>query len=149
MRNRSIGKKIVLGILLFLVFVIVGMVIDVLLVPAQLPEETLAAQLYVESHHLPQPPHAFTHDGCSLFPDSVLGHDFRAACLTHDITYWAGGSLSDKDDADLALYNDLEKSGPLGASLFAPLMYTEVQYLGTSALMRAIDANWSYGWNSQ
>ncbi len=45
-------------------------------------------------------PHAFfTTDGCSMWPDD----GWAECCVSHDITYWCGGSAEDRASADVAL----------------------------------------------
>lgn len=45
------------------------------------------------------PEHAFTTDGCSIWPDrSWLG-----CCVEHDMAYWCGGTESRREQADRAL----------------------------------------------
>ena len=92
------------------------------------------------------PPNAFTQDGCSLFPDTLLWHDFRPACLDHDIAYWAGGSDLDKVSADLDFKDAVSETGPIG-TLIAPFMYIGVSVFGDSWLTKLVGANWGYGYN--
>jgi hypothetical protein len=42
------------------------------------------------------PPHAFTTDGCSAWPDS----DWRACCIEHDMAYWCGGKPEQRESFD-------------------------------------------------
>jgi hypothetical protein len=45
------------------------------------------------------PPHPFTTDGCSLWPDST----WRACCIEHDFSYWCGGATEQRLNADRML----------------------------------------------
>ncbi|HYM34134.1 MAG TPA: hypothetical protein VET48_02000, partial [Steroidobacteraceae bacterium] len=45
------------------------------------------------------PPHPFTTDGCSLWPDST----WRACCIEHDFAYWCGGTTEQRLNADRTL----------------------------------------------
>jgi len=42
------------------------------------------------------PPHPFTTDGCSVWPDS----EWRACCIEHDMAYWCGGARAERLQAD-------------------------------------------------
>lgn len=110
-------------------------------------EEALALQ-YLETTGLPTPPTPFYEDGCTAWPDYILWHDFYDACLKHDIGYWAGGELSRKDATDLAFYEDLKHTGPLGP-VFAVIMYVGVHYGGNNFISYQLGSNWGYGWNEQ
>lgn len=46
-----------------------------------------------------RPPHSFTTDGCSMFPDD----GWVECCVDHDIQYWCGGSRGDRRTADRRL----------------------------------------------
>lgn len=92
------------------------------------------------------PPNSFTQDGCTLFPNRLPWHDFRKACLDHDVTYWAGGTDTEKTEADLKFYNSIKESGFLGPAI-APFMYISVSAFGDSWLTKLIGANWGYGHN--
>jgi hypothetical protein len=45
------------------------------------------------------PPHEFTTDGCSLFPDG----QWRHCCVAHDKQYWCGGTAGQRAQADAIL----------------------------------------------
>jgi hypothetical protein len=103
------------------------------------------ANLYPGRWGLPMPQSNFTHDGCTLFPDKLPLHDFTATCLTHDIGYWAGGDVKRKEAVDKEFYSNISKSGPLGAYVFAPLMYAGVIIFGDSFITNILGASWGYG----
>ncbi len=121
-------------------------VIDTLTTPPTTPNDIKAAEMYLETANLPTPPQPFTHDGCTLWPDVLPGHDFRPACLTHDIAYWAGGPSETKEHADLAFYKELRHTGILGYFPVAHLMYGGVYLFGDSFLTKWLDAHWGYGY---
>jgi hypothetical protein len=120
---------------------------DFLTTPPTSAAESAAATKYLLATGLPTPPRPFAHDGCTLFPDSLLGHDFYPACINHDIGYWAGGSMEQRDTIDMQFYLELKETGFLGPVFFAPLMYTAVHYLGNNWLSHQIGSNWGFGWN--
>jgi len=107
-------------------------------------DRELAAE-YLAIHQLPTPDRPFARDGCTLFPDKLPGHDFNAACLTHDIAYWAGGPTALQDSANLQFKQDVEEIDPLGFIL-GPIMYTSVAYLGNNGVSRIISSHWGFGW---
>jgi len=115
-----------------------------------LPDTTsqmhIDAEKYIQTNDLEKPTNKFTQDGCSLFFDTIPSHDFRNACLNHDIKYWSGGSEKERKEADLALREEIKTTGPLG-KLLAPIMYTGVRLFGDSPVTKAVGANWGYGWN--
>lgn len=62
----------------------------------------------------PLPPHPFTTDGCSVWPDS----SWRACCIEHDFSYWCGGSPAQRSEADRELRACVtERSNSLNAWL--------------------------------
>lgn len=124
-------------------------VVDVLTTPPILLHEQELAEAHLEEHNLPTPQLAFYHDGCTAWPDYLLWHDFREACLAHDISYWAGGSLEQKRAADLALWSDIAHTGPLGAYLFGPIMFVGVHYFGNNWVSELLGSEWGYGWEDK
>lgn len=42
------------------------------------------------------PPHGFTTDGCSAWPDG----DWVSCCVVHDFAYWCGGNAEQREAAD-------------------------------------------------
>ncbi|MDZ7611237.1 MAG: hypothetical protein U5L10_00540 [Candidatus Moranbacteria bacterium] len=66
-----------------------------------------------------QPPRKFTTDGCTLFPNSVFGHDFTEDCIRHDMKYWSGGGVKERKAADDELKKMLNNKIPyLGNTFF-------------------------------
>ncbi len=123
------------------------LICDFLTTPPTNESERELARQYLTETTLPTPPRAFTHDGCTLFPDAFPLHNFYDACINHDIGYWAGGDTSTRDAVDLRFYHELKNTGPLSAIFFAPIMYTAVHYFGNNWLSHQIGSNWGFGWN--
>ena len=125
---------------------ILTFLIDILTTSETSPEEIALAHQYLEKEELPTPPLKFYEDGCTAWPDVLPWHDFREACFSHDIAYWAGGEEWRKEAADAEFAADIRESGPLGP-LFATIMYSGVDRFGDSFLTRALGAEWGYGWS--
>jgi hypothetical protein len=82
------------------------------------------------------PPHPFTTDACSLWPDSTWGH----CCVAHDVVYWCGGSSDERAEADDALGACVsEEFGGMG-----PLMKHGVR--GGGVWWLPTPWRWGYGW---
>lgn len=141
---KRLAKILCIIILMYLVI----SVCDYMTTPLTLEVEREEASHYLAESNLPTPPRTFAHDGCTLFPDVLLSHDFYQACLNHDIGYWAGGSKEQRDAVDLTFYNQLKDTGPLGSLFFAPVMYTAVHYFGNNWLSHKMGSNWGFGWNT-
>jgi hypothetical protein len=83
----------------------------------------------------------FTSDGCSQFPDSMIGMDYEECCLQHDYAYWRGGTSQERTDADAAL------GACVGSSAFSALgtmMELGVTFGGAAPLPTTW--RWGYGW---
>lgn len=104
------------------------------------------ATQYVAMKNISTPDKAFSQDGCTMFPNTILWHDLRPACLQHDIAYWAGGTEQMKVEADLDFANTIKATGPLGP-VIAPLAYVGVSVFGDSWLTKLVGAHWGYGWD--
>ena len=131
--------------------VLIALVLLFILIERQtLPPTTEAmhkqAARFSDQTGKPNPPESFQQDGCSLFVDSLPGHDFRNACLQHDIHYWAGGPIAERKLADIALREDISHTGLFGPIL-APIVYGGVRLFGNSPITKAVDAHWGYDWN--
>jgi hypothetical protein len=84
------------------------------------------------------PPHRFTTDGCSLWPDGTWVN----CCVDHDIAYWCGGSCEDREDADETLRECVAHHGPVG---MGTIMYVGVR---AGALpWYPFPFRWAYGWD--
>jgi len=101
---------------------------------------------YLATYNLPTPPKTFQRDGCTLWPDRLLGHDFDTACLKHDIAYWAGGPAQRQQVANQTLRQDVAESGPLGL-IFGNVMYLAVTWFGDNGVSRVISSHWGFGWD--
>lgn len=121
--------------------------IDVYTKPVVTAADTAHAVAYAASHSKPLPPIPFYHDGCTAFPDHILGHDLYESCITHDIGNWLGGTEEERRQVNLDLRNNVAETGPLGPAL-GLLMYASVQYLGDNWVSHYRGTNWGYGWNS-
>lgn len=118
-----------------------------LLIPYETTDEHRArATDYLATHELRTPHEPFHTDGCTLFPDRLPFHDFEAACLTHDIGYWASGSTERQAAVNQRFKEDLQAAGPWGA-FFGTVMYIGVVYLGDNGISRIVDSHWGYGWS--
>lgn len=52
----------------------------------------------------------FYSNGCSL-PNVLYDQKYNECCMVHDFLYWKGGSLEDKNQADVNLANCITKKG--------------------------------------
>jgi hypothetical protein len=84
------------------------------------------------------PPHHFTTDGCSMWPDD----GWVGCCIEHDMAYWCGGTSADRVRADATLRDCV--SAVRGAPL-AWLMYSGVRVGG--APWEPFPWRWAYGWD--
>lgn len=84
------------------------------------------------------PPHRFTTDGCSLWPDSGWQH----CCIEHDIDYWCGGSAVDRCAADRRLRACVKSADHETAG---SLMYAGVRVGGHP--WWPFPWRWGYGWD--
>lgn len=121
--------------------------IDVYTKPAVTEADTARALAYAAARNKLIPPIPFYHDGCTAFPDQILGHDLYESCITHDIGNWLGGTEADRRQVNLDLKDNVAKTGPLGPAL-GLLMYVSVQYLGDNWVSHYRGTNWGYGWNN-
>ncbi|NOT13165.1 MAG: hypothetical protein HOP23_15240 [Methylococcaceae bacterium] len=84
-----------------------------------------------------QPDFIFTTDGCSRAPDV----HWLACCIVHDISYWCGGSQTDRAAADYLLKQCVTHQSGVMASVF----YSGVRMGGTPWL--PTPWRWGYGWD--
>lgn len=80
--------------------------------------------------------HAFTTDGCSLWPDA----SWRRCCIEHDVHYWCGGGAAERRAVDRALRQCVQAAGSPAA---AALMYWGVRTGGHPWL--PFPWRWGYG----
>ncbi|HEX9818398.1 MAG TPA: hypothetical protein VGD07_02135, partial [Methylomirabilota bacterium] len=72
------------------------------------------AEAACEQRRQPVPPHPFTTDGCSMWPDSA----WQACCVAHDVPYWCGGIADDRRQADEQLRGCVADKGSPGVAAF-------------------------------
>ena len=86
----------------------------------------------------------FTSDGCSLFINGTFEDPelWKECCLKHDIAYWQGGTEEQREQADLAFRECVEKK--TGDSTLTNLMYEEVRVGGEPYFPTWY--RWGYGW---
>lgn len=86
----------------------------------------------------------FTSDGCSLFPDSSLitRDDWCSCCFEHDLVYWRGGTLEEREAADTRLRDCVAERTTNRA--LAGLMYEGVRAGGSPYFYNWY--RWGYGW---
>jgi len=108
-------------------------------VERQLALEIEASELCRARRGAPHlPPHHFTTDGCSMWPDG----NWQGCCVRHDEDYWCGGDDSAREASDQAFRQCVtETDSPLMASV----MYWGVRAGG--APMLPVPWRWGYGWD--
>ena len=92
---------------------------------------------YCAQSHGRTPPHRFTTDGCSFWPDD----GWVQCCVEHDIAYWCGGSADDRERADEGLRDCVARDH--GATL-GEMMYLGVRVGGIP--WQPFPWRWAYGW---
>ena len=87
----------------------------------------------------------FTSDGCSLFPDGELGNRklWCDCCFDHDVSYWRGGTDTERKNADKVLRACVLKR--TNSRSLADLMYQGVRAGGHPAFPTWY--RWGYGWD--
>ena len=84
------------------------------------------------------PPHPFTSDGCTLWPDG----NWNDCCIEHDIAYWCGGSAAARSRADSSLRGCVAaRSSPFNGDL----LHLGVRLGGHPWL--PFPWRWGYGWD--
>ena len=86
----------------------------------------------------------FTSDGCSLFVDGTFENPdlWKECCLKHDIAYWQGGTKEERETADFAFRECVQKK--TGNAELAELMYQAVRTGGEPYYPTWY--RWGYGW---
>lgn len=84
-------------------------------------------------------PANFKSDGCTLFPDG----DYQDCCFAHDLSYFKGGSISERRRADVNLYKCVKSKEGRWRKFAAPLMYLGVRIGGVSFLPTPF--RWGFG----
>lgn len=87
----------------------------------------------------------FETDFCTNYPEGTNEQPnlWKHCCLIHDMYFWAGGSKSDRDVADLDLKSCIEETG---AYRQASLMYYAVR-AGSYSPIKYPKRKWNNGWN--
>lgn len=85
-----------------------------------------------------KPPHPFTTDGCSMWPDA----GWAQCCVEHDFAYWCGGGSDDRRRADRELQRCVAESS---GSCMGRMMYWGVRAGGVAWL--PFPWRWAYGWD--
>ena len=85
----------------------------------------------------------FFTDGCTLFIDGPSDQPklWRHCCVEHDLRYWFGGSLDDRNATDLRLKSCVEKAA--GAN-WAKIIYYGVKTGQLSPIKNK--THWNWGW---
>jgi|AntRauTorckE6833_2_1112554.scaffolds.fasta_scaffold00807_15 hypothetical protein len=141
--NRLYVSYFIIGIVTIFSF---GVVLERMQIPVPTVTELRDAYQYGQTNDKPTPPQPFRFDGCTLFPDQILGTSFRQACLQHDIAYWYGGSAMERLTADQAFKQAIQAEGFVGR-LFQQPIYWSVRLFGDTILLRPLNANWGFGYN--
>ncbi|WP_341676767.1 hypothetical protein [Niveibacterium sp. SC-1] len=83
------------------------------------------------------PPHRFTTDGCSMWPDG----NWQGCCVRHDEDYWCGGEDAAREASDGAFRQCVSEAN---SPVLAGFMYWGVRAGG--APMLPVPWRWGYGW---
>lgn len=86
----------------------------------------------------PLPPHPFTTDGCTLWPNGA----WKECCIDHDTKYWCGGSKAQRLRADRELRSCVRRHSN---SVNATLMFAAVRLSGVRWL--PFPWRWGYGFD--
>ncbi len=108
-------------------------------------ELELAAEQFCKSKYqdsnseksLSQPDFIFTTDGCSRWPDN----DWVSCCISHDISYWCGGSEDERKEADRELMRCVNDK----KEFMGDIIYLGVRLGGHPWL--PTPWRWGYGWD--
>jgi hypothetical protein len=85
----------------------------------------------------------FTTDGCTLISNGTRRepNKWHHCCYQHDLAYWAGGTYTERRNADLALLSCMRAAGE---PLLGFLAYLGVRVGGTALFPDPY--RWAYGW---
>lgn len=85
----------------------------------------------------------FFTDGCTLFVDGPQNRPklWRHCCVEHDLRYWFGGSVEDRDATDLRLKACVEK---VAGANWASIIYYGVKTGHVSPIKNK--TQWNWGW---
>lgn len=87
----------------------------------------------------------FASDGCSLFPDSsfINDQDWCSCCFEHDLAYWRGGTVREREIADAKLRDCVSEK--TNNNILATLMHEGVKLGGSPYFYNWY--RWGYGWS--
>ena len=122
------------------------LVLDRLYIPTTTEYQHRQVAAFAVSHGKVIPPRPFTHDGCTLFPNTAVFAFLQAPCFQHDVAYYFGGSKDERRIADQQLRSDVAQTGWLGQIIAYP-MYYSVRLFGDTSLTKLFNAHWGYGWD--
>jgi hypothetical protein len=106
--------------------------------PTEAEKLQLRAQEYCSQFGGEMPPHPFTTDGCSMWPDDR----WVQCCVEHDLDYWCGGSSDDRKRADAGLRQCV---GADSGAFMGWMMYWGVRAGGVAWM--PFPWRWAYGWD--
>ena len=86
----------------------------------------------------PLPPHEFSSDGCSWWPDN----GWVKCCVIHDTAYWMGGTSEERKKADREMRSCVSSTGHpvIGSIMYYGVRVSGVYWLPTSF-------RWGFGWD--
>lgn len=90
---------------------------------------------------------SFETDFCTNYPEGTQEKPalWKHCCLMHDMFFWAGGSKTDRLDADLELKSCIEDTGSLYQ---ARVMYLAVR-AGSYSPIKYPKRKWNNGWDKR
>lgn len=88
----------------------------------------------------------FETDGCTMFAEGTAKKPnlWKHCCVEHDMRYWFGGSLANRESADLRLRECVKDVSSL---FWAELIYQGVKMGHTSPVKNKY--HWSWGWSKE
>lgn len=88
----------------------------------------------------------FETDGCTLFAEGTPQKPelWKHCCFEHDLRYWFGGEMPDRDFADLQLKQCVQD---VAGSFWAQLIYKGVRDGHNSPIQHRL--HWSWGWTPE
>jgi hypothetical protein len=101
-------------------------------------QKSAAAQCAQQNPGRALPPHPFTTDGCTLWPNGT----WEECCVQHDVAYWCGGPRRLRRAADRQLHACIADHG---GRLNGMVMFLGVRVGGTSWL--PTPWRWGYGFD--
>ena len=86
---------------------------------------------------------AFETDGCTLFVDGPTSSPalWKHCCVDHDLRYWFGGTVNDRDKADFRLKECVQK---VAGATWGSIIYNGVRVGHYSPIKNKY--RWGWGW---